>query len=191
MTSVEAAVVDLAWCEHACMAIAETLYDAPDDWPPVAEVRGAIDGGRVAILPEQLSRVGDGLIAAFRRETQAVRVYAKLAGVDPVLLHPDGAEVVSYQEHAADWVLPALAAAALVIPSNIAADLITHEIIGDPPQAAPPTVRFQQVVIDDGRMRVRSLEGPADELVTFLRTRTETNAMPPLTDEPPSGLPEP
>ena len=170
------------------MAIAEIVYDAPDDWPPIADLRAAIAGGCLAILPEQLSRADDGSIAAFRRETQTVRVYAKQAGVNPVLIHPEGAEVVSYQEHAADWVLPALAAAALVIPSNIAADLITNEIIGDPPHSAVATVRFQEVIIEDGRMRVRSLEGPADELVTVLRARVKSGVIPPLTDEPASGV---
>jgi hypothetical protein len=75
-------------------------------------------------------------------------------------------------ERAADRVLPWI----LSIPTGVAIGLIVNEIqrVIDGARAAKqalPTIRFREVVIEDGRTTARELTGPADEMQEMLSWR--------------------
>src|SRR5437588_208028 len=116
------------------MSVSERELDPPEHWPSAVELGRAAGGDTLVILPEEVAEVDGTLTAFFSTETQALRVKAKHAGFEPLLLAPEGAAVAGHSEYAADWILPVIVTSALAFPSalgaNIAADLIHDRIAG-------------------------------------------------------------
>src|SRR4051794_9799060 len=110
------------------MGLTERLSAPPDHWPPASALRQAATEGTLVILPEDVRTVDGTMTAFFRTDAQTLRVRASTAGLEPILLAPNGAELAGYSEYAADWVLPVIVAAALTIPANVVADEI-HDAI--------------------------------------------------------------
>jgi hypothetical protein len=168
------------------VSLTERLTDPPEHWPSADVLRKATTEGSFVLLPDDVRDVDGTLTAFFRTDAQALRVRASNAGLKPVLLAPDGAEVAGYSEYAADWVLPVVVTAALSIPSAVVADVI-HDGIANKPESggAAPTVRYREAVVDGDRVRVREIEGPADEVERLLRERGAQMKLPPLSPVPP------
>lgn len=151
------------------VAIKDSHRDAPASWPSAEELMTG--GDRVVIFPDRLEKMNGELTAAFRPDAQAIRVDAAAAGVEVELWAPAGARRAVYEEHAAVWVLPLL----LGIPASVVAGLLTNLIQeridawrarGAP--APAPEVRCGLVEIEQGKLRVRDLEGSAEEVRDIL-----------------------
>lgn len=183
------------------MSITERSVDAPDHWPAPEALERAAERDVIVILPEQVDDPDGILTAFFRADAQELRVRAAEAGFGAVLLAPDGAELAGFSELAADWVLPVVLSAALTIPSTVVADMIYDHIANGGPDAAAHVVRYREAVVEQGKVKVREFEGPADEIARLLSARRQdgaeikqattgdevTRTLPPLTDRPSSG----
>jgi hypothetical protein len=161
------------------VATTERIVDAPDHWPVAEELERRASGDVLVILPEEVGEVDGKLTAFFRPEAQALRAKAMQAGLTPLMLAPEGAEVAGYSEFAADWVLPVIVAASLAIPAQIVADVLVDRIAeaGHGP-GAPLIVRYREAVTDQKRVCVREIEGPAQEVERLLRERGVTLRLP-------------
>lgn len=168
------------------MSLSERLSDPPEHWPSASALRQAAAEGTFVLLPDDVRDVDGTLTAFFRTDAQALRVRAATAGLRPILLTPEGAEVAGYSEYAADWVLPVVLTAVLSIPAGVVADVI-HDSIANK-SGPPPSVRYREAVVDGDKVRLREVEGPADEIERLLRDRGATMQLPPLSPLPPSAL---
>jgi hypothetical protein len=162
------------------VAIAERQLGALDIWPSARELSERLASGGLVLLPDDVSEIEGEMVASFREAAQALQVGARKAGIPVELAAPPGARLGVYRERAADWVLPYM----LSIPTGVVIGLVVNEIqrVLDKArrsgQATPPTFRFREVVIEDGRTTVRELSGPADELLSTLRERSPRRADP-------------
>jgi hypothetical protein len=154
------------------VSLSDRTIDPPEHWPSAEELDRAATGDVLVILPEEIGNDDGTLTAFFRSDAQELRVRARQAGLTPLLLAPEGAEVAAYSEFTADWVLPVVVAAGLAIPTGVVTALV-HDRIDTPSHehVAPPIVRYREAVIDHGRVRLREIEGPADEVERLLRER--------------------
>jgi hypothetical protein len=159
------------------MTVTERLIDPPAHWPDTDALRAAASEDSFVLLPDDLRRVDGKLTAFFRTDAQALRVRAAAAGLRPVLLKPDDAQVAGYSEYAADWVLPVIVAAALTVPMNVLADVI-HDEISNKPNTTATIVRYREVVLDGDRAQLREIEGPAADIERLLRERGGTAKYP-------------
>jgi hypothetical protein len=127
----------------------------------------------LVLLPDEVSTVGGALVAGFRSDAQALRVAALERNVPVEVALPAGAQPGQYTEHAADWVLPLI----LGVPTSIVTSLIaTHiqrrlDAWRSTGSTKLPTVRYREVTYNqtDGNTKVREIEGPADEVLIWLR----------------------
>jgi hypothetical protein len=152
------------------VAVDERELDALEIWPSADELTKRLASGGLVLLPDDISEVEGETVASFREAAQALQVAAKRAGLPVEFAAPPGARLGVYRERAADWVLPYV----LSIPTGVGIGLIVNEIqrvleATRRSRRAVPTFRFREVAIEDGRVRVRELSGPADELLSTLR----------------------
>jgi hypothetical protein len=162
----------------------ETFERAPaEHLPPAAALAKLVAEDRLVLLPDQVIEVGDERIAGFRPESKALRVDALDARLEVDLVVPAGARAGEYTEHAADWVLPLI----LSVPGGAIGTLVANEIQrrldawrAARKQAPTPTARFREVVIDQDLQTLRQIEieGPADELAEWLRSRSPGEPVP-------------
>lgn len=177
------------------MSVAERLVDPPRHWPSAETLLREVAGGALLILPEEIAEPRGTLTAFFRVDAQELRVRAEEAGMDARLLAPGGADLAGFSEFAADWVLPVLVASVLTVPSTVAAEMIYDHINKSRGEAASRVVLYREAVISDGRVRLRELEGPAEEVARLLRERsvegagvaTSRDELPRLTTHPHDG----
>lgn len=138
-------------------------------------------GPRVVIFPEKVEEMRGELTAAFRPDAQAIRVDAAAAGIEVELWTPAGARRGVYEEHAADWVLPLILGIPLNLVTGLVANLIQERIDAWRARGAPapaPEVRCGFVEIEDGKLRVRDLEGPAEQVREILLGLAEETMAP-------------
>lgn len=155
------------------MPVVVREFEALPGWPDAAALKSAISTGSLVILPDRIT-ASDGALAAFYRpDAQELRVRAAAAGYETVLWAPEGSERGMYQESAADWILPVVVAAVLAIPGQLAADMIEQMIQHKPPDVPHAIIRYREVIVDGDELRLRELEGPANELVPLLRKRND------------------
>lgn len=152
------------------MPVTERWNSPPDGWPPASELEGLRARADLVLLPDRVERSSEGtVIAAFREDAQAFRVDAIQEGLTVELSRPPNSQVAAYREHAAEWVLPFL----LGIPTSVVTVLVANRLQRwlDSRRTARvvPTVRYREARLDGGEVRVRELEGPADEVISFLR----------------------
>lgn len=139
-----------------------------------------LDSMGLVLLPDSLSPLGKELVAGFRPEAQDLRVAAIEGGIAVDVALPEGAKAGHYTEHAADWVLPLI----LGVPTSVVATLIATHLqrrLDAWRSSGPdrlPVVRYREVHAEspDGPVRVREIEGPADEVLDWLRE--ERGALP-------------
>lgn len=165
------------------MTISEQTIPVPDFWPPASELSGRTREGSLVLLPDDVRELDGQLTASFRESAQNLSVRARSEGVTVEFVAPPGAERGMYRERAADWVLPWI----LSVPTGVAIGLIVNEIqraidAARAAKQAVPTIRFREVVIEDGRTTARELTGPADEVRDVLSRRLESGR-PPRADE--------
>lgn len=148
---------------------------AQDGWPSAEELSERLDADKLVILPDQVDESNDELIAAFRRDAQEIRVTGKEAGLEVELYSPPGARLGVYEEHAADWILPALASFPLSVAGTLVANLIQARIdawkTDDVDGQEMPVVRYRELDIDGDQTRLHEIEGPADQVRDILRDR--------------------
>ena len=158
------------------MAVKETYREPNDLWPSVEELG---ETERIVILPDQVEKTAGELTAGFRPDAQELRVNAKERGIEVELYAPAEARLGVYEEHAADWVLPVL----ISFPESIACGLIVNLIqarldawrnAGSPPPE--PEMRCGLLEIEEGKLRVHDLEGPAEEVREILEKLAEAGA---------------
>lgn len=158
------------------MAVKETYSEAEDGWPSAEELSKRLGAGKLMILPDRIEQSQDELIAAFRRDAQEMRVTGKETGLEVELYSPPGARLGVYEEHAADWILPAVASFSLSIAGTLVANLIQARIdawkADDHQEQDMPVVRYRELDIDGDHTRLREIEGPADQVRDMLRART-------------------
>jgi hypothetical protein len=101
------------------------------------------------------------------------------------LATPPEAEVAAYREHAAEWVVPFV----LGIPTAIVIPLITNRIQRwldeRRPTESVPVLKYREATVIDGHVRVREVEGPADEVMGALTAGVEAASAPALDSPPP------
>jgi hypothetical protein len=164
------------------MAVQERFVQAPAGWPPAEELARLAEQGGLVLLPDEVAQQPDGrILAAFREEAQAMRLQAQQDGVPVTLIKPQDADLAVYREDAAELVLPIILFAA-----GIPATLITNRIQRwlDERRAAGGSrrIRYREAHVADSEIRVRELEGPAEDVVEMLRENWEL---------PPRGTTEP
>lgn len=159
------------------MALHEQLRDAPTHLPSAEELLTKRASGALVLFPDEISSVEGQSVAGFRDGTQELRVGAKRIGLDVELVVPNGAKPGHYSEHAADWVLPLV----LSMPTAVVATLIANQLQvwidrwRDTGASRMPVVRYREVVIDEarGRTAIKEIEGPAEEIIEWVRERSE------------------
>jgi len=153
------------------MPLEERAIPLSPELREIASDNESSDG--IAVLPESVTEIDGNLVAGFRPDMQAIGVLAAEAGVAVELLLPDGAEPGLYSEHDADWVLPLF----LELSNGVTAGLIANYLqrLYDEwrgRNSGMPTVRHREVIsAPDGTEVVRELEGPAPEIIEWLRDR--------------------
>jgi hypothetical protein len=157
------------------VAISEQTIPVPDFWPGAGELLARSREDGLVLLPDDVRDLDGRLTASFRESAQNLSVRARSEGVAVEFVTPPGAERGMYRERAADWVLPWIVS----IPTGVAIGLIVNEIqrVIDGARAAKqalPTIRYREVVIEDGRTTARELAGPADEIGEMLSRRLES-----------------
>lgn len=161
------------------VAIAERQLGALDIWPSADDLNERLASGGLVLLPDDVSEIDGETVASFREASHAIQIGARNAGIPVEFVAPPGARLGVYRERAADWVLPYV----LSIPTGVAIGLVVNEVqrvldrARRSGQATPPTFRFREVVIEEGRTTVRELSGPADELLSTLKERTTRRAI--------------
>ena len=165
------------------MPISEQTIRVPDFWPSVRDLSARSRAESLVLLPDDVGELDGQLTASFRESAQNLAVRARSEGVAVEFVTPPGAERGMYRERTADWVLPWI----LSIPTGVAIGLIVNEIQRaiDAARAAKqalPTIRFREVVIEEGRTTAHELTGPADEVRDMLSRRLE-NGTPPRANE--------
>lgn len=152
----------------------ERTSPADDSMPSAAELEAALGENVLVLLPEQVTKAKGELFASFREDAQSLRVHGAEAGLDVRLHAPPGARLGVYREHAADWVLPLLAFAAGGA-NNVVWNLVANEIQRrldhwrQGGSGHEPVVRVREAVIEKERVYVRAVEGPAEEMIDWLR----------------------
>lgn len=156
------------------MAVKEGFSRPAKSWPSVAEL---VEGNeRVVILPAQVENRNGEVIAGFRPDAQELRVNGASEGIEVELYAPDGARLGVYREHAADWILPTVLGIPISLATQLLANLIQSRIDAWRERGATgpePEVRCGLAEIEDGNLRVRDLEGPAEEVRDILRELAE------------------
>jgi hypothetical protein len=159
------------------MAVKQAYGVPNEEWPTADELSERLGVGKMAILPDRVERTGDGLIAAFRRDAQEIRVTGKEAGLEVELYSPPDARLGVYEEHAADWVLPTVVSFPLSIAGTLVANLIQTRIdawkAGRSEGEDMPVVRYRELDVDGDQTRLREIEGPADQVRDILRDRDD------------------
>lgn len=155
------------------MAITERTVDPPERWVSHQAVQDALTASTLLVLPDGFAEDGETTVAHFRPDANAVRVRANQAGVQTTLLVPAGVSPVVYSEYADRWVLPVLVAAVLSVPSSVAATLIADRIEAQGVAQPIPTVVYREVIATDNKMKIREIEGPGDEVLEILLSRSE------------------
>jgi hypothetical protein len=126
----------------------------------------------VAILPDRMLVDNGAMIAAFRPDAGALRHELRQAGIHVELAVPEGASMATYEEHAADWILPAIlfvAGIPVAVVTAVVANWITSKLGTD---AHATTVRYREGHCGvDGRVDVLEIDGPGDEVAQILRER--------------------
>jgi hypothetical protein len=157
------------------MAVKQTYSEAKEGWPTAEELPERLEAGKLMILPDQIDESNGELIAAFRRDAQEIRVTGKEAGLEIELYSPPGARLGVYEEHAADWILPAVASFPPSIAGTLVANLIQARIdagkANDDKAQDMPVVRYRELDMDGDHTRLREIEGPADQVRDILRDR--------------------
>lgn len=157
------------------MPISERTGEPVANRPSLAEVQRLVGEGVLGVLPDRVHEVDGRLVAAFRPDTQVIRVAAEAESLSVELMAPDEAELAMYTQYAADWVLPALVCAGMSVPCQILATLLAARIESFRRRSEePPMVLFREVIEEDGKLTERELRGPADEIEAFLRARIES-----------------
>jgi hypothetical protein len=145
----------------------------------------ALDGADVAIVPDNFLTTAEGLVAGYRTDTQSVRVFLGSRGLKVVLATPPGARAASYEEHDATWVLPLV----LGIPASVVSGVLTsymtdwlkrqREQIADE-EAPAISVQYREAELDPstGRILVREIQAPVDELIKVLEA-SRRESLPP------------
>lgn len=155
----------------------EGVFPAGDSLPSASELAAELGENVLLLLPEQLTEQNGEVFASFREDAQALRVHGKEAGLEVRLHAPPGARLGVYREHSADWVLPLLAffaGGANNVVWNLVANEIQRRLDAWRQSAAgrEPIVRVREAVIEGDRVQVRTIEGPAEEMITWLKEGT-------------------
>jgi hypothetical protein len=147
---------------------------APEDWPTAQELQALGASADIVILPDRVDPDPDGTpVAAFREEAQALRVDALGQGLTVRMVVPPGGRSAVYIERAADWVLPVLLAVPLPVVVNLLSNRIQRWIDERGDDAPLPTLHYREARINAGDVRLREIEGPADEVIELLRGEDE------------------
>jgi hypothetical protein len=152
------------------LSVTDRTLEAPEH---VAQlVRGRDAATTLVLIPDDLAQVDNDVVAGFRVDAQDLRVAALEAGLPVEVALPPGARAGHYTEHAADWVLPLI----LGTPAAVVATLIATHVQRrlDAWRAGgtsrTPLVRYREVVAENSReVRIREIEGPAEEVLNWLR----------------------
>jgi hypothetical protein len=170
------------------VGVTEQWGQPPEGWPTARELETLRRSADLVLLPDRVERKGDGtVVAAFREDAQAFRVDALRKGLTVELARPPDSRLAAYREHAADWILPFV----LGVPTSVITGLVINRLQrwlderGD--ADATPTVRYREARLVEGEVRVREVEGPADEVIALLQA--SDNDPPDDGDEPPSMEP--
>lgn len=157
------------------MAIEEQTVPVPDFWPDASTLSRLAGPEVLVLLPDDVRELDGQVTASYRETAQNLSISARDQGSAVEFVSPPGAARGMYRERSADWVLPWI----LSIPTGIAIGLIVNEIQrtidrGRAAKQALPTVRFREVIVEEGRTTARELTGPADEMRELLLARLET-----------------
>jgi hypothetical protein len=156
------------------MSIRQQWLDPPSGWPAAQELEAIAGRADLVLLPDRVESRPDGtVVAAFREEAQAFRVDAIRDGLSVEMVRPEGSTLAAYREHAAEWVLPIVLYGALPIGLGLITNRIQRWMDERREGGAMPTLRYREARLVDGEVRVREIEGPADEVVETLRASAE------------------
>jgi hypothetical protein len=152
------------------MALVEREKELQGPAADLAEGRKGFEG--LVLIPDTISEVSGRPVAGFRPDAQALRVLAAEAGIEVELAHPDDVEPGIYSEHDADWVLPLM----LELTNGVTAGLVANYLQRRLDEwrghnSGTPTARHREVISDGDSKIVRELEGPAPEVIDWLRSK--------------------
>jgi hypothetical protein len=154
------------------LPVSEQTSPVPAFWPSATDLAARADGGGLVFLPDDVREVDGQLTASFRESAQNPRLRAQSNDIPVEFVTPPDAQLGMYRERAAAWVLPWI----LSVPSGVVIGLIVNELQRAIDRArsakqAIPSVRFREVIIENGRTTARELSGSAEELRDLLASR--------------------
>lgn len=157
--------------------VTEKEYELPEELLDAHSASLLPQDADILILPDRVVPSEAETVAAFRPEAQALRVHLQSGGLRTTLAAPPGSKKATYEEHAADWVLPTVLFAA-GLPVSVAAGVVANWIsarLGS--RAAATRVRYREAHLrTDGGVDVTEMEGPGDQIVAVLRERGDSGA---------------
>ena len=130
----------------------------------------------IFILPDRVVEQDGKTFAAFRPETQALRVLLRDAGFNVKLPAPEGAIKGGYEEHDDSWILPVILTAA-GLPISIVGSLVVEWIKSKTSSKESPQILYRQATIETSEAEIELLEisGTADEIAQLLGSRDDTS----------------
>jgi hypothetical protein len=154
------------------MAVKESVHPAPGFLADLFEH----ETGGLTLFPDRIEAHDDVVVASYRPDAQALRVVAEQLGLKVTVVAPKGAKKGIYTEHAADWVLPLIEIPDAVVAAFIVAYL-DHRLKGwraGSSARRAPVVRYREVERSaDGATQEREIEGPAEDVMAWLRENRE------------------
>ena len=148
----------------------------PDQISGLVKTVGPPANDEIFILPDRVVEQDGKVFAAFRPETQALRVLFQDAGYKVTLPAPKGAKRGGYEEHDASWVLPVVLTAA-GLPIGIISSLVADWIKSKTRSKDSPQVLYRHVTMETAEADIELVEisGTADEIAQLLGSRDDAS----------------
>jgi hypothetical protein len=142
----------------------------------LVKIVGPPANDEIFILPDRVVEQDGKAFAAFRPETQALRVLFQDAGFKVKLLAPEGAKRGGYEEHDDSWVLPVVLTAA-GLPIGILSSLVADWIKSKARSKDSPRVLYRHATIETAEADIDLVEisGTAEEIAQLLASRDDTS----------------
>ena len=147
----------------------------PDSISSLVRATGAPRTDEIFILPDRVVERDGKVLAAFRPETQALRVLFRDAGYEVKLPAPEDATRGRYEEHDDSWVLPIILTAA-GLPIGIVSALVVDWIKSKIGSKESPRVLYRHATIEtaDADIEILEISGTVDDIAQLLESGDDT-----------------
>lgn len=163
---------DARYSIHMTDSVSERTNRLPEDLVARETIELARSRGTVTLLPDRVTKHEGRTLAAFRPDTAELRAVLRDSGVGVELAAAPDAELATYSEHSADWVLPVVLFVSGIpvgVVTGVIANWLTVKLGTD---AKNTIVHYREGhVRTDGSIDVVEVSGPRDEIAKLLKER--------------------